>query len=64
MPAGHAAHVPAVRFAPWQYPLLQKLISENLLFSMSLQSGMQLRKAACLKQLQSSYLPRSYSKPD
>jgi len=43
--AGRAAHVLAVRFAPWQYPLLQKRINETPLFSTSLQSGMQLRKA-------------------
>ena len=43
--AGRAAHVLAVRFAPWQYPLLQKRINEAPLFSTSLQSGMQLRKA-------------------
>ena len=43
--AGRAAHVLAVRFAPWQYPLLQKRINETPLFSTRLQSGMQLRKA-------------------
>ena len=43
--AGHATHVLAVRFAPWQYPLLQKNINETPLFNASLQSGTQLRKA-------------------
>ena len=42
--AGRAAHVLAVRFAPWQYPLLQKRINETPLFSTRLQSGTQLRK--------------------
>ena len=42
---GRGAHVLAVRFAPYQYPLLQKLLNESPPFSTRLQGGTQLRKA-------------------